>query len=118
MIRSHRNLVGIYLYCFITVIFVLKAEALNVLLTGGSQHVKSLQKSVTMSKLRSVPKSMNAPLKRLITQQFRNTALGYGRNKRNLGWRQNMSDESADECLKSILESTYMSDIETRGKAT
>ncbi|MEE9445723.1 MAG: DUF3781 domain-containing protein [Cocleimonas sp.] len=58
---------------------------------------------------------MNEPLKRSISESFRNTPMGFLRIKRNLGVIQ-FSDAETEAYLRGIILSTPLEDIEVKGK--
>lgn len=58
---------------------------------------------------------MNETLRILIAEKFRNTALGFLRIKKNLDI-SHFSDTETETCLKKIILSTPLEDIETKGK--
>lgn len=58
---------------------------------------------------------MNESLKTSIANQFRNTALGFLRIKRNLDLT-HLTDSETEEFLKKVLLSTPLEEIETKGK--
>lgn len=58
---------------------------------------------------------MNDALKILITKNFKNTALGFVRVRKNLNV-EHLSDAETEEYLKELLLLTPLDDIETKGK--
>lgn len=58
---------------------------------------------------------MNETLKILISNQFRNTPMGFIRIRKNLNI-SNLSDSETENYLKKIILSTPIEDIETKGK--
>ncbi len=58
---------------------------------------------------------MNVALRKSITDQFKNTSLGFSRIKRNLNI-VHLTDSETEKYLRKIIMSTPLEDIETKGK--
>ena len=58
---------------------------------------------------------MNENLKNVIAKQFRNTALGFRRIRKNLNLNE-FTDGEIEEYLKQVISSTPLGEIEKKGK--